>query len=374
MAEQFTDDKTEKASPQKLRKAREQGQVVRSRDVATAVGILVSLKLIVLLAPGYLEDFRRLFAQSFAPLAGDGVLDNTWSAAFTDAMVLLLKMILPLFAVPLVVVLFTLFPGGWVLNMSHLMPRFERLDPVANLQRLFTAKHASDVLLPVLKAITLGAVLVHVGRSTVTDYVRLQEQPLDQALFGGVGLMVDGIFALCMVFVVFAFIDLPLQTFLFLRGQRMSKRELKEEYKTSEGRPEVRQRIRQLQRQLARRGVRKTVPDADAVVVNPEHYAVALKYDEKRAEAPFVVAKGVDEMALYIRQVAQEHGVEVVPLPPLARAIYNTSQVNQQIPVPLYKAVAQVLNYVLQLKAFQSGRRSAQPRLPDDLAVPSHLT
>jgi len=154
----------------------------------------------------------------------------------------------------------------------------------------------------------------------------------------------------------------------------MSKREVKEEHKTSEGRPEVRQRIRQLQAQLAKRSLRKAVPGADVVIVNPEHYAVALKYDEKRAEAPFLVAKGVDEMALYIRQIATERGIEVVPLPPLARAIYNTSQVNQQIPAALYQAVARVLSYVLQIQAFRNGRRSSEPVLPGDLVVPQNLT
>jgi flagellar biosynthetic protein FlhB len=154
----------------------------------------------------------------------------------------------------------------------------------------------------------------------------------------------------------------------------MSKQEVKEEHKSSEGRPEVRQRIRQLQQQLARRSVRKTVPNADVVIVNPEHYAVALKYDTKRAEAPYVVAKGVDEMALYIRRVAHEHKIETLSLPPLARAIYNTSQVQQQIPAQLYQAVSQVLNYVLQLNAFRDGRRQAPPRFPNEVAVPSHLS
>ena len=154
----------------------------------------------------------------------------------------------------------------------------------------------------------------------------------------------------------------------------MSKQEVKEEYKSSEGKPEVKQRIRQIQQQLARRNVNKTVPGADVVIVNPEHYAVALKYDTNRAEAPFVVAKGVDEMALTIRQVAREHGIETLELPPLARAIYNTSQVQQQIPAQLYGAVSQVLNYVLQLNAFRSGRRQAPPRFPNEMVVPSHLS
>ena len=116
------------------------------------------------------------------------------------------------------------------------------------------------------------------------------------------------------------------------------------------------------------------IQSGDVVIVNPEHYAVALKYDGSRAEAPFVVAKGVDEMALYIRQVAVEHGIETLALPPLARAIYNTSQVQQQIPAQLYQAVSQVLNYVLQLQAFRTGRRAVQPQFPNEVAVPSHLS
>ena len=120
--------------------------------------------------------------------------------------------------------------------------------------------------------------------------------------------------------------------------------------------------------------MRKSVPTADVVIVNPEHYAVALKYDEKRAEAPFLVAKGIDEMALYIRELAKQHAVEVVSMPPLARAIYNTSQVHQQIPAALYQAVARVLSYVLQIKAFRTGRRASEPALPADLSVPRHLS
>jgi flagellar biosynthesis protein FlhB len=176
------------------------------------------------------------------------------------------------------------------------------------------------------------------------------------------------------VFVLFALIDVPLQAFMFARSQRMSKQEVKEEYKSTEGKPEIRSRIRQLQHQMARRNVNKTVPTADVVIVNPEHYAVALKYDAKRAEAPFVVAKGIDEMALYIRQIAAKHQIETIALPPLARAIYNTSQVQQQIPAALYQAVSQVLNYVLQLNAFRTGRRQAAPRFPSDVAVPAALS
>lgn len=374
MADASTGDKTEKASQQKIKKSREQGQVVRSRDLSTAIGILVSLKLFVWLLPSYFVHFKEIFQQGFLPLASEGAMDNALSIIFTSSMLLLIKMIVPLFVVPLSVVMGAMIPGGWVLSTSHWAPKMERLSPAKNLGRLVSPKHGFELATSVAKAAVLGVVLVHVGRSTVRDYVHLQSMPLNQAMLQGAGLMLDGLMALCSVFILFAVIDVPAQAFFFARGQRMSKQDMKEEHKSNEGRPEVKQRIRQLQQQIARRSVRKTVPAADVVIVNPEHYAVALKYDDGRAEAPFVVAKGVDEMALYIRHVAQEHGVEILSLPPLARAIYNTSQVQQQIPVLLYQAVSQVLNYVLQLKAFRAGRRAAQPQFPDEVRIPAHLS
>ncbi|MFZ6647556.1 EscU/YscU/HrcU family type III secretion system export apparatus switch protein [Undibacterium sp. TJN25] len=374
MADTGQGDKSEKASQQKLKKSREEGQVVRSRDLSTALGILVSLKLFVWLLPSYVQDFRSLFRQSFLPLGSEGALDNGMSVIFDTAMGLLVKMVAPLFVVPLCVVLGSLIPGGWIISTSHWMPKMERLSPAKNLGRLLSPKHGFELLVSMLKAGMLGAVLFHVSRAGADSYIRLQNQPLEQALSEGGGLMLDGVMALCSVFILFAIIDVPAQAFFFMRSQRMSKQEVKEEHKSNEGRPELKQRIRQLQHQIARRSVRKTVPTADVVIVNPEHYAVALKYDEDRAEAPFVVAKGVDEMALYIRQVAAENGIETLSLPPLARAIYNTSQVNQQIPVPLYKAVSQVLNYVLQLQAFRNGRRTAQPHFPNEMFVPTHLS
>jgi len=374
MADSSSGDKTEKASAQKLKKAREEGQVVRSRDLATAVGILASLKIFVFLLPDYLESFRALFRLVYVPLGETGALENSLSIVFANAGALLVKMVLPLLGVPLAVVIASLVPGGWVFSTSHLAPRLDRFSPMKNLGQLASAKHWTTFATSLLKAALLAVVLVHVGRSGVQSWVDLQRLPLSDALVRGAGLMFDGLMSLVAVFVFFALVDVPLQAFLFARSQRMSKQDQKEEYKSSEGKPEVRARIRQLQQQLARRSVNKTVPTADVVIVNPEHYAVALKYDNDRAEAPFVVAKGVDEMALYIRAVAAKHKIETVALPPLARAIYNTSQVQQQIPAQLYQAVSQVLNYVLQLNAFRAGRRQAPPRFPNEVVVPSNLS
>jgi flagellar biosynthetic protein FlhB len=374
MAEGTGGDKTEKASAQKLRKAREQGQVVRSKDLATAVGILASLKLLVFMMPDYLESFRALFRMVFVPVGETGAIENALSIVFSSAAMLLMKMVLPLFTVTLAVVLSSLVPGGWNISLEALMPNFGRFSPVTNLGQLASSKHWSTFGISVAKALVLSLVLWHVVNSGLMSWIDLQRMPLQDAILRGVSQLFDGLMALVSVFLIFALIDVPLQSFLFARKQRMSKQEVKEEYKSSEGKPEVKQRIRQIQQQLARRNVNKTVPTADVVIVNPEHYAVALKYDTSRAEAPFVVAKGIDEMALYIKSVAAKHKIETVTLPPLARAIYNTSQVQQQIPAQLYQAVSQVLNYVLQLAAFRDGRRQAPPRFPNEVVVPSHLS
>lgn len=367
-------DKTEKPSAQKLKKARQEGQVVRSRDLATAVGILISLKLFSLMAPGYLEDMRHLFRLVFVPMGAAGDIENALSTVFGAGVMLLVQMVLPLLAVPLAIVVAGVVPGGFIASGKNLQPKFSRFSPITNLGNLFSQKHWVGFLTSFGKAVMLGVVLWMVSRAGMKAYVELQRMPLTDAIAAGSGLAFDALMAMVAVFVVFALIDVPVQHWLFMRNQRMSKQEIKEEHKSNEGRPEVKQRIRQLQQQLARRSVRSTVPTADVVIVNPEHYAVALKYDTARAEAPFVVAKGVDEMALYIRQVAKENDVETLTLPPLARAIYNTSQVQQQIPAQLYQAVSQVLNYVLQLNAFRAGRRQAPPRFPNEMDVPSHLS
>jgi flagellar biosynthetic protein FlhB len=374
MADSSSGDKTEKPSAQKLKKARDEGQVARSRDLATAVGILISLKVFMLMLPGYLDDMRHLFRLVFVPLGEAGDLENAMSTVFSSALLLLVHMVLPLLAVPLAIVIAGAIPGGIVASGKNLAPKFSRLNPLTNLGNLFKQKHWVGFLTSAAKAIVLGIVLWHVSNGSIKGYIELQRMPLDDAIGAGGTLVFDALMALVAVFVIFALIDVPVQSFLFMRNQRMSKQDLKEEHKSSEGRPEIKQRIRQLQNQLAQRSVRKSVPTADVVIVNPEHYAVALKYDVDRAEAPFVVAKGVDEMALFIRRVATEHGLEVVELPPLARAIYHTSQVQQQIPAPLYQAVSQVLNYVLQLNAFRAGRRQAPPRFPNEVVVPPHLS
>jgi flagellar biosynthesis protein FlhB len=369
-------EKTEKATPQKLRKAREEGQVARSKDIGTAVGLFVALKLLIMLSPGWVADFRRVFALSLARFDGEGLdgVANAGSLIFPSILLVVAKMVLPLLAVPIGVVAASMIPGGWVFVPKNFGPKASRLSPLGNLKRLVSRKHYLQLAATILKAAAIGTVLWYLCTANVNAFIRLQGAPMADALRGGATLLVDSVLVLAAVLIAFSLIDVPIQKLLYMREQRMSKQDIKEEHKNSEGRPEVKSRIRQLQRQMARRSIRKMVPEADVVVVNPIHYAVALKYDENKAQAPYVLAKGIEETALFIRQVARENGVEILELPPLARAVYHSSQVNQQIPAVLYRAVAQVLTYVLQIKAFRKGQQTAKPLLPTDFDIPETLS
>lgn len=154
---------------------------------------------------------------------------------------------------------------------------------------------------------------------------------------------------------------------------RMTKQEVKEEYKNNDGNPQIKGRIRQLQRQMAMGQIARTVPTADVIITNPTHYAVALKYDPQRAEAPYIVAKGIDDVALWIRKVGANHNIEVVEFPPLARAVYYTTRVNQQIPTQLFRAIAHVLTYVMQLKSWREGNVEQKPRLNRQINIPQEV-
>lgn len=374
MAEAKTSEKTEKATPHKLRQARKQGHVIRSREFAATAGLLVALKLIIVLLPTWLHEFRRLFTLIFSQLTPQPAHEAMGSLLFFNTLQLLAQMVLPLLAIPCAIIAASLFPEGAIFTLRHVAPQLNRLNPLTHLQRMTSSQHSVDISKSMMKALILGVVLYSISQQSRIDFFALQDRPLSIMLTQAPHLVINALLTLMAVFIAFALIDLPLQTLLFQRQQRMSKQDVKEEHKTTEGRPDMKRRRRRLHHQRTQHMLRRTVPHADVVIINPNHYAVAIKYDVTRAEAPFIVAKGIDEMALSIRQIATDHALDIIGMPPLARAIYYTTQVNQQIPVSLYQAVAQVLTYILQLKAFRTGSRPNQPVLHHDLGVPREWT
>lgn len=373
MAEQkSSQEKTEQASAQKLKKSREDGQVSRSRDLATCVSLIVTVLALKFFIGLFFDGVGGVFAVAYVDLRRSEIGLDDLRLMTTHSLVGFIKMLAPLLITPLLVVLLGLIPGGWVFASKNFHFKLSKLNPITGLGRIFGAQNASEFLKSLLKVTVLLGLAIMVIPPAFPRLMALQQSTVGMAVAGGFDLMFDVVLMLLAVFLLFALIDIPLQRYFFLKKQRMTKQERKDEHKNQEGRPEVKARIRQVQRQMAQRQINQVLPGADAVIVNPQHYAVVLKYDTAKAKAPYVLARGVDETALYIRRMALAHGLDIIEAPPLARALYHTTQVNQQIPAALYAAVAHVLTYVLQLKAYRNGVR-ARPRLPDNLPIPDSL-
>ena len=372
MSNDSAQEKTEDASAQKLRKSREDGQVTRSKDLSTTVSLIATLLILKLVFSNYYQSLEESFRISFLNFHASEITQEDLGLILSHNLWLFVKILAPLIVASVLVVVFSLIPGGWMFVAKNFYPKFSKLNPITGLGRIVSKQNWVELL----KSMTKIAVLVAVAWMLISDampqLIALQRTSLPSAIGGAFSMAFDILLALMAVFVVFSAIDVPIQKFFHLKKLRMTKQELKEEHKNQEGRPEVKARIKQIQRQISQRQISKVIKDADAVIVNPQHYAVAIKYDTTKAQAPYVLAKGLDEMALYIRKMAIANNLEVLEIPPLARAIYFTTQVNQQIPAPLYAAVAHVLTYILQLRAYKSGMR-AKPLLPDNLPIPESM-
>lgn len=373
MADDSSQDRQLPASARKLQRARRDGQVVRSRDLghlAVVLGASATLMALAPLATARLQELLSVGLRFDArAVANPGVM--------LDRLVtfggLMLLIVVPLaLAVGLASTAASWLTGGWVWTFKPLMPQFGRMNPISGFGRLLS----KDQLIDTLKASALAAVLGAVGtlylKRVWPDFVAALAQPLPAGL-GEVGHSLGtGLELMILTLALFALIDWPLQRHLFMTKMKMSKQEAKDEMRESEGNPEMKGRIRQLMRQRARKRMLAAVPKADLVVMNPTHYAVALKYDDALMGAPRVVAKGVDALALRIRDVATEHEVPVLEAPPLARALYAHAEVDAEIPMALYSAVAQVLAYVYQLRSALSGQAPMPGNMPD-LVVPAEL-
>lgn len=365
-------DKSEKPTAQKLRKAREKGDLPRSKDLTMAVGLLASFITMGTFFPYY----QQLVGESFTAvgmMAGrlddEGVLSqflmlNVW---------IIVRFIATLAPIPIACIVASLVPGGWIFTVSKLKPDFKKLSPISGVKRLFASSHFVDVGKMMLKCSIILAVLYSMVHSSLDPLLHLQRLSLNQAIHQGFGILHHVLVYFIAVIVIFALLDVPLTKFMFTKKMRMTKQEVKEEYKNNDGNPQIKGRIRQLQRQMAMGQISRTVPDADVIITNPTHYAVALKYDPNKAEAPYIVAKGMDDIALHIRDVARQHQIEIVEFPPLARAVYHTTRVNQQIPAQLFRAIAHVLTYVMQIKSWRTGKLEQKPRLNRQITIPEEV-
>jgi flagellar biosynthesis protein FlhB len=344
-------ERTEQPTPKRLEEARRRGQVPRSPELTTAAVVLIAGIGLHFFGSSIASGLRGLM-QSDLALARGQVLDPAWLLPSLQAsLARALTAATPILGLTLVAALIApLTLGGWNFSFEALVPDFTRLSPVNGLQRIFSVRSLVELGKAFAKFLLVATVAVVFLWQNAGHLLALGAEPLRAAIADAGTLGSNALLALAASLALIAGVDVPWQLWSYKQRLRMTRQEVREELREHEGSPEMKARVRRAQQEVAKRRMMQEVPKADVVVVNPTHFAVALRYDEQRMRAPIVVAKGADEVAARIREVAVEHGVPIFEAPPLARALHRTVAIGGEIPVSLYVAMAQVLTYVYQLR------------------------
>jgi len=344
-------ERTEEPSQKRLQDARERGQVPRSRELTNFATMIGGSATLVAIGGSLATHLSQMVRHGLAVDPQDLRDTDSMLRALGEACISALTVLLPVFgALIALVLLASVVLGGWNFSPQAMAPDFTRLSPLTGVKRLFGLRGASELGKALLKCAVVGGVCAGIVSWTFRDVLALAHMEPRAAIGRGAGLVSWSFVWLCASLALIALVDVPLQLFQFKQALRMTRQEVRDEAKESDGRPETKQRIRQLQQTLARRRMMHKVPAADVVIVNPTHFAVALKYDPKQMRAPRVLAKGVDLVAHNIRRIAEEHRVPVFESPKLARALYRSTDLNKEIPAGLYVAVAQVLSYIFRVR------------------------
>ncbi len=366
-------ERSEDATAKRQENAREEGQVARSRELNTMLVLMAGSGGLLMYGPGLGAALRDLMRFNLA-LPREAAFDtNVATAHLLHSTLAIGNALLPFLATMLVAALAgPILMGGWLFSTKALMPKGSRINPLEGLKRMFSVTALVELVKSLIKFVVLSGIAIVVIASMKNRLLGLGLETLHTALGDALSMAAWAVLGVSCGMIAIALIDVPYQMFDHNQKLKMTKQEVKEEMKDSEGRPEVKGRIRQLQREMARRRMMEAVPQADVIITNPEHFSIALKYDSTRRGAPIVVAKGTEQIAMKIREIANAHKVPLVPSPTLARAIYYTTEIDGEIPAPLYMAVAQVLAYVFQLKSWQPAH-GRKPKLPDQVPVPNDM-
>jgi len=363
-------ERTEQPTQKRLEEARRHGQLPRSRDLTSAAVVLIAGLGLRFTGAHMGAQLYELMRSGLA-LSRVQVLDeNLMVPALAGTVAKALVTCAPVLGLTVLAALLApLALGGWNLSFEALAPDFTRLSPVGGLQRIFSLRSVVELAKAFAKFAVVATVAVIFLWKNSSELMTLASEPARVGIAHAASLSGSALLTLAAALAVIGGADVPWQLWQHNQRMRMSRQELRDEHKESEGAPEIKGRVRKAQQELARRRMMQEVPKADVVVVNPTHFAVALRYDEKRMRAPIVVAKGADEVAQRIREVASEHRVPVFEAPPLARALFRSVQIGGEIPTALYVAVAQVLTYVYQLR---TARREGAP-LPQPPSIDPKL-
>ncbi len=365
-------EKTEEPTGRRLEKAREEGQVPRSKELNTTFLLIIGAGGLLVFGTNIANAVIHVMRASFS-FPRTATQDTSQMGMYlANAAVELAQGVLPF----LILLFFSAIAGsvvlgGWLFSTKALAPKFSRMDPIKGLAKIVSLKSLVELLKAIAKVLLVVAVAILIIRTQTPKLLGLADQNVIPAMETAATLLGWSFFYLACTMIVISLIDVPFQIFDHTKNLKMTKQEVKDEFKDTEGKPEVKRKVRQLQMEMAQRRMMQDVPQADVVITNPTHFSVALRYKPEEDAAPILLAKGHDQIALKIREIAKQHDVEIVEAAPLARAVYHHSDIGHEIPSGLYMAVAQVLAYVFQLKQFRR-RVISRPEKPD-FPIPDDL-
>lgn len=366
-------DKSEEPTGKRLEESRKKGQIARSKELNTlAVTFTGTVALIIFgayMGNVLMDIMRGNFSLPRDVLLNEGSMALYLLASGKQALLAVQPFLIALLIASVVG---PIALGGWLFSAEALQPKASRMNPLAGLKRMFSVQALVELVKALAKFLVILAVALVVLSVDQDDLLAIANEPVEPAILHSLKVVGWSAFWLSCGLILIAAVDVPFQLWSHKQKLKMTKQEVRDEYKDTEGKPEVKGRIRQLQREMAERRMMQAVPQADVVITNPTHFAVALKYDPEKGGAPMLLAKGGDFLALKIREIAQEHQVMVLESPALARAVYYSTELDQEIPAGLYLAVAQVLAYVYQLRQYKAGKGKRPGPLPD-LPIPADL-
>lgn len=368
-------EKTEEPTSKRLRDAKEKGQSPRSRDLNSFIVLMFSGFAFISLGQITLKNIAELARSLFSFDASLLSSNDKLMDAGVDFIVNVLYTMLPFFFISLLAgLLGPILIGGWTFSSKAIAPKISKMNPLKGLKRMFSAKALMELVKAFLKFSVVAVVATIVWWGQLHDFLTIGDLPVTVGIPKAFTMIAWSFVFISFSLFIIVVIDVPFQLFEHRKQLKMTKQEIKDEYKETEGKPEVKAQIRRLQIQAANKRMMAEVPKADVILTNPSHFSVALAYDEQGYTAPLVLAKGVDHMAIHIGKIAKEAGVPILRLPPLARSIYYSTEVGEEIPRGLFIAVAQVLAYIFQLK--RKNRLDEVEAMPDELSelpIPEEL-
>lgn len=366
-------DKTEDPTDKRVRDSREKGETARSKELNTLVVTMAGAGGLLIFGGQLAQMMLDLMRVNFT-LPREVIMDDHYMGLyFLNAGKAALIAIQPmLITMVLAAVIGPISLGGWIFSASSMAPKFSRMNPTGGLKRMFSTHALVELLKALAKFFIILMVALVVLSKDKGALVAIAHEPLELAILHSVQVVGWSAWWMACGLIIIAAVDVPFQLWEAHKKLLMTKQEVRDEHKDNDGRPEVKQRIRQLQREMSQRRMLSSIPKADVIITNPTHFAVALKYDPEQGGAPMLVAKGTDFLALKIREIAAEHKILLLESPALARSIYYSTELDQEIPAGLYLAVAQVLAYVYQIRQHRAGR-GKRPDPLGDLPIPNDL-